>query len=267
MSIDFTIKLGAEDWDATVNGWRCPALKIPGATVAALFTQDGRADKAFYEVQAGITTIRWVRDARPPTQVTVALALTEELSTEDLTARWRKLSIVLPVLATIATSLIAAQSTKPSHEHAAVCDMWTIDGTVNIPAGLSVHDFELSIKPPDLDLRPGGLFKVSVPIQTHADGTLEPTELIFTPMKAGYSQPIVLLDRVGAQHLSLRQYSQTFDDKNHFVHITSPIDLEPAARGYSPEAAQQPKPVNDALPPTPTPAAVIAQPLSHATDK
>lgn len=103
----FIITLTQRDWDMELSGWRCPALKIPGATVECVFLSGNRVDQSWYEVNHELEIIRWVRSDRPP-QVTVLIKLTAELSTRELTLRWKKLAIVLPAIASIVVALIAA---------------------------------------------------------------------------------------------------------------------------------------------------------------
>src|SRR5712692_6122526 len=93
------------DWDAVFGGWRCSAIRIPGAQVNAIFVDGKRQDSALYEVMYELAMIRWI--TRPqPEQAFLTISLTEKLSTEELTRRWRILAIILPSLTTVLAVLI-----------------------------------------------------------------------------------------------------------------------------------------------------------------
>ncbi len=89
-----------------MSGWRCPALKIPGAKIDAVFVSGNRADSSWYEVNYDLNVIRWVRP-KHPLQATILIVLTEELSTKELTLRWKKLAITLPLVSSIIVAMIA----------------------------------------------------------------------------------------------------------------------------------------------------------------
>ena len=105
MAIAFTVTVDDRDWDLNMGGWRCPALEIPGSQVDALYVSGARVDSAWYEVLREHSLIRWIRQDRPA-QAVVSIALTEELSTQELTSKWKKLAIVLPVVSSILVALI-----------------------------------------------------------------------------------------------------------------------------------------------------------------
>lgn len=104
--LGFTTTLTERDWDNELRGWRCPALKIPGAQVECVFASGDRVDKSWYEVSYELDIVRWVHSERPA-QATILIKLTEELSTYELTLKWKKLAIVLPFAASIVVALIA----------------------------------------------------------------------------------------------------------------------------------------------------------------
>lgn len=104
-NIAFTVTVTDEDWDARVGGWRCPALKIPGARVDSLYVSTALVDSSQYEVKYDLDIIRWARTEHPP-QATLHLKLTEELSTEELTLRWKKLAIILPLITSVVVAFI-----------------------------------------------------------------------------------------------------------------------------------------------------------------
>lgn len=103
--IVFTASVTEKDWDRELSGWRCSALKIPGAQVDALLISGSRADISWFEVNYELNIVRWVRSERPK-QATLLIKLTEELSTRELTLKWKKLAIIFPLIASILVALI-----------------------------------------------------------------------------------------------------------------------------------------------------------------
>jgi hypothetical protein len=104
--MDFTITLSSSDWDVTRGGWRCPALQIPGTTLQSVYVDGVAVDTKLYEVNPDMALIRW-SGATHPGQAVVHLKAEKTLSTEELTLRWRKLAILLPVIGTLLTALVA----------------------------------------------------------------------------------------------------------------------------------------------------------------
>ena len=97
MAILFTITVTNRDWDQDLGGWRCPALGIPGAVVDAAYQGGQKIDESWYEVLEEHRIVRWTRETHPQ-QVTLSINLTEELTTEASTNRWKKLALYCPLL-------------------------------------------------------------------------------------------------------------------------------------------------------------------------
>jgi hypothetical protein len=108
--IVFTTRLTEADWDETMRGWRCPVLSVPGAVVDAFYLDGNRVDSAHYEVLSGQAFIRWILADRPE-RAAVVIKLTQELTLGAETDRWRRLAIVLPVVATIVAAAISGAAT------------------------------------------------------------------------------------------------------------------------------------------------------------
>jgi hypothetical protein len=98
--IVFTTRLTEADWDDALHGWRCSPLAVPGAVVDELFIDGNRIDAAKYEVLPQHAIVRWTPPDRPSRAV-ASIKLTEKLTLGAETDRWKKLAIILPVLATI----------------------------------------------------------------------------------------------------------------------------------------------------------------------
>jgi hypothetical protein len=108
--IAFNVRLAEADWDDTMSGWRCPALNVPGAKVEDIYVEGTRVDSAKYEVLQNYTIIRWAASDRP-SRATASIILTRALSLGTETDHWRRLAIVLPVIATIIAALISGSAT------------------------------------------------------------------------------------------------------------------------------------------------------------
>jgi hypothetical protein len=106
-AMDFTITLSKDDWDAVKGGWRCPALQIPGTGVQGIYVDGSAIDPKLYEVNHALCLIRWSRDDHPK-QASVHIRAEKALSTEELTVKWRKLAIILPVVGSVATVVITS---------------------------------------------------------------------------------------------------------------------------------------------------------------
>ncbi len=119
--IAFPVTVTEKDWDLRLGGWRCPALKIPGAKVESVYVSSDRVDNARYEVKYELDIIRWLHPKRPP-EATLHIKLTEELSTEEMTLKWKKLAIILPLVTSIVVALIAGVFSYTSGRRVASTD-------------------------------------------------------------------------------------------------------------------------------------------------
>jgi hypothetical protein len=142
MGTEFTLTVGSNDWDAQTGGWRCPALQIPGAEVAAIYSGGRRADSTHFVVEHGV--IRWTQKSHP-SDAAVTIRLTRDLGKEipELEAkkftlerskvRWQGIAILLGFAGTMAGLLVtklqgsvdgkkveAAAATSP-HETVVAC--------------------------------------------------------------------------------------------------------------------------------------------------
>ena len=108
--ITFTMRLAEGDWDEEMRGWRCPVLNVPGSVVDELYVEGARVDKARYEVLRSISMIRWSSNKKPA-RIAATIKLTKQLSLGSDTERWKKLAIILPVIATIVAAIISGIAT------------------------------------------------------------------------------------------------------------------------------------------------------------
>jgi hypothetical protein len=111
----FIVRLDKSDWNPGIGGWRCPALKIPGATISKVYVTGKPIDASFYQVTSD-EIIRWIPD-NPPPQISVLISLTKSLSLQSETDFWKKLTVVVPIITAlisgIVTYLTAPSKTVP----------------------------------------------------------------------------------------------------------------------------------------------------------
>src|SRR5262249_41423822 len=100
-AMDFTITLSKDDWDTVKGGWRCPARQIPGTGDKRFYVEGAAIDQKYYEVKDAFFLIRWSPDFHPK-QASVHIQAEKAFSTEELTVRWRKPAIILPVIGSLA---------------------------------------------------------------------------------------------------------------------------------------------------------------------
>jgi hypothetical protein len=83
---------------------------VPGAIIEAHYVEGNRVDTAKYEVLKEHAVIRWTPSDQPQ-RVAASVKLTEQLTLGTETDRWKKLAIILPVVATIVSAAIAGFAT------------------------------------------------------------------------------------------------------------------------------------------------------------
>jgi|SRR5947209_233152 len=148
--IVFTVAVDHEDWDKHLGGWRCSALRIPSAQVDDIFVEGSRIDESLYEVDRKNEVIHWKRRDLPE-RARFSISLTETLSTQELTLRWKKLAIILPFISAILVALIAGSfvyfpSRVPTNSREGIvlnlspsvlgeCGIVTINGSAEMIAG------------------------------------------------------------------------------------------------------------------------------------
>ena len=199
MAVAFAVSVGAEDWSSDISGWRCAVLAVPGAKVEAMYTPDGKVDDAWYEVQDDLNIIRWVHGTAAPQKATFALTLTKELSTLELTAKWKKLAIILPFVSSLLVASLAFLSTYiPRASKRSTTSVWTIKGAVQRSNDFESYQVQTSLVPPDLRLKQDFTFEGQLPIEAHDDGSLVLPQLVFTINgKGGFDAPVVHLVNQG----------------------------------------------------------------------
>jgi hypothetical protein len=257
MAIAFTVSAGLPEWDEALAGWRCSALAIPGAAIDALYAEGERIDSDRYQVPDGLGYVRWIHGSPHPKAVTIAIKLTKELSTKELTVFWQKAAIVLPVLATILVALIAALLPLPKSASGAssTFNMWTIKGAVKPPSAseYSAHDVYTFVMPPDLRLNPDYTFEGALPIETRAGKLVLPKILLALKGKVNYEPPVIHLLNPGERLPTGARdaYDQRIDESQHVIEIQKPIEfrLTTADPPYTPSQTASPITLQTGSPP------------------
>jgi hypothetical protein len=149
--IVFTVAVSQNDWDAELGGWRCSALRIPGAEVDNVFVEGTSMDKTRYFVWREYEMIRWTSKPEPKT-ATISIKLTEALSTKKKTDFWKTFSALAPIVAALITVMlsyfllhttvnpITGDSREPvvfdlSTPVLGQCGTVTINGSAKMPTG------------------------------------------------------------------------------------------------------------------------------------
>jgi hypothetical protein len=160
----FTVSLTDKDWNQELRAWWCSALKIPGAKVIEVLVAGTTASFSSYEVNYDLGAIKWTHPEHPE-RATVIIKLTEELSTKELTLKWKKLAVVVPIITALLGGGISYISTVDRRPV----------GSVNAPPTSSACDGKVKITVP-VDMQ-------TVPIVDEIKGTfhdLPPGHRIWT---------------------------------------------------------------------------------------
>ena len=186
------------------------ALAIPGADIEAVYTDGRQLDDAWFNVPDGHNIVRWVPGELPPEKANVALRLTKELSTRELTARWKKLAVILPFVASILVALISVLD--PAGWRPARVSEWTIKGSVTPPPGLT--DVRLLVAPPRSFVLSDGNFTSSVWVEDGND-----VDLVLEPLgMSDYKPAVVYLQTPGRDMpFNAKHYAQQLDVEGHTI--------------------------------------------------
>jgi hypothetical protein len=106
--IVFTTRLTPDDWDPNIRAWRCPAVDIPSAFIKTAYDPKGQLLAGDYlKIDKGPARVSWKGPDKHPAQIVLVLALGEELSPVSAELFWKRLAIVVPIIA----ALISAGAT------------------------------------------------------------------------------------------------------------------------------------------------------------
>src|SRR5262245_37963837 len=103
MPISIPVSLTREDWRHVPRGWHVSALRIPGAVLDALYVGGREIGRELYQAVSEQELVRWLGEA-PPDEAMAEVRLTQELTAESRSARWRR-DLLMPV-AVVAAAVI-----------------------------------------------------------------------------------------------------------------------------------------------------------------
>jgi hypothetical protein len=110
-------RLRRADWDGHIPGWQVPALRLP-SEVHELKSDGEVVPTDRYDVDVDLGQVRWRVGDRPRSDLRLLL---RGKASHDLSARWKKLAILLPPLVAALTFLLTRL--LPS-ESASAPDAW-----------------------------------------------------------------------------------------------------------------------------------------------
>jgi hypothetical protein len=148
--IEFFVKLRHEDYDAQLRGWHCSVLRIPGATIKAIYGDQGMIVEDEYKISFPAQTIRFKNWVTPPTDdITLQIELKKKLSSPTKVAWIGVLSAILGGLATGVASLIFGSHSndrvncadaRPPASVSAVSTVSAAPSSLPPPPDVSDHD-------------------------------------------------------------------------------------------------------------------------------
>jgi len=105
MAFTFTINVSEVSWNTDLGGWVCPVLKIPSSKIEAIYVEGEKLDDKKYQVLNDHNAIRWTSEKSQPNSFTVSVVIEKELSTKELTLKWKKLAIFMPLICSLLSLL------------------------------------------------------------------------------------------------------------------------------------------------------------------
>ena len=202
----FAITLTDRDWDDLVGGWRCPALRIPALEVGGLYSKGVKYDDSRYQVDIPNETVRFPGVDRP-VEVALSLNLTKELSTSELTERWKKLAVLMPILTVLVGALIgrfvvpppappsiaadecgSASSTATKPMLTPSCyETWRVTGKFK-GASKFLRNLTTDVSPPKITIKGDGSFDEQIPVFNDGHGNRVFPSVIFDPNLSDYEK-------------------------------------------------------------------------------
>ena len=204
MAISLFLTLGYRDWIPELRGWRCEALKIPGARIDAVYARNDRLNPSWYQVDNDHELIRWSREIDPPPDLLTTVLLEKPLK-EDVSPGWQKFKIATPVITALIGVLGGVLATGPASEKLfpakttiVQSKSYSVEGRINLTSKkppIRFQDVEVSVRPPDFVVRPNGVFQGSITLALDKNNRfVSPPTLLFNsgvPGLASTSIPIL----------------------------------------------------------------------------
>jgi hypothetical protein len=97
--IVFTVRLVLDDWQARVSAWNCPTVDIPTVFIKTAYDPNGKLlAPDLFKIEKGPARVSWKGPGKPPAEVTLGLALGEELSPASEERFWKGIALVVPIV-------------------------------------------------------------------------------------------------------------------------------------------------------------------------
>lgn len=117
-AVEFITPISERDWDASVGGWRCSALALPGSQ-AAVFVNGAKLDDTRVSTTHALRIIRWTGTAsdrptlNPDNSVAVLITLTKKLTSITVPI----VVAIIGALATVVSTVITAVAAQSAVDH------------------------------------------------------------------------------------------------------------------------------------------------------
>jgi hypothetical protein len=216
MSTTFQIRVTGKDAIPESQAWRCPVLLVPGAKLEEVFVDGVRVDDRWYTTSRDRQSVEWTRDSKLPANALLTVKLKSELSFKWVTDLFKALTIVLPLLTSLVSVLIARRHTVT------VTGGLHADGVQHFSADQTI----LLVAPPHIHLTPDGAFDISEMAFSKAPGSMRPSLVISMP---GFDTVTVHLEKNPP-------YGTTdyhVEEENDELRIKDPIFLTKSGTPYS----------------------------------
>jgi hypothetical protein len=196
MSISFLLDLRHEDWNHSLKGWNCPLLKVPGAKIDDLYASSHRVDSNWYKSDTEVGIVQWIHDEQPPQLSTAKITLSKDLEDREISLLWKKLAIILPLLASLLVALIPRVGPAAHAPASPTFEVWTVKGTLAL-GDLPYQNLLPQVQPPNIVVNSDGSFQFDLPIETRQDGGHVSSTVVFYPNIKHYKAAVVHLEPEG----------------------------------------------------------------------
>ena len=109
----FRITLNKDDWDNRLKGWRCSVLIIPGVKILDLFEGSDPVSEKLYYSDIERKMIIWKAGREHPKEISIYFNLTQRLSTQAQTNRWKNgaffggfMAILTPIIVNFSSEVL-----------------------------------------------------------------------------------------------------------------------------------------------------------------
>jgi len=116
--LNFTINISETSWNIDLGGWICPILKIPTSKIDAVYSEGDELNKENYKILYDHNVIKWISPKERPKSFTASVTIEKDLSTKEITLKWKKIAILMSLLFSIMSVLAGIYlHNKPINNH------------------------------------------------------------------------------------------------------------------------------------------------------